>query len=112
MIIQKILIAICSLLFLMIGFDKFFPFMEPSCSMMESIPTSMWMFLGVIDIAAGILIWFDKFRKPIAGIFLVLMLAFTVMHLVNNTYDIGGSLFMAALLGLILWDPGFLRSKK
>ena len=109
--LQKIIVAICSLLFFMIDIDKFFPFMEPSCSMMENISPAMWMFLGVIDIAAGILIWVDKYRKFIAGFFFVLMIGFSVMHLVNDTSDIGGALFMAALLGLLLWDPVFLRPK-
>ena len=109
--LQKIIIAICSLLFLMIGIDKFFLFMEPPCTMMDKVPSSIWKFLGLLQLAAGILIWLPKFRKYVAGFFVVFMLFFTIIHLINNTYDVGGALFMAVLLGLLFWNPDFLNRK-
>ena len=59
--IQKILIAITSLLFLMIGFFKFFPFMEPACTMMDRIPSSLWMWVEChttsLAIISGAVYW-------------------------------------------------------
>ena len=112
MIVKNIVVAICSLLFFMIGADKFFSFLEPPCSLMGEIPSIIWKVLGVLQLAAGILIWLPKLRKYIAGFFFVFMLVFTIVHLVEGTYDIGGSVFMAVLLGLLVWNPGFLRGKK
>jgi len=111
MILTKIITAICSLLFVMIGLDKFFSFLDPPCSLMGNMPPIMWKSLGVLQLIAAILIWFPKFRRYVAGFFVVFMLVFTVIHLVNNTYDIGGAVFMAVLLALLAWNPGFLRGK-
>ncbi len=86
--------------------------MEPPCTMMASIQPTIWKAIGVLQIAGGILIWLPKYRKYVAGFFVVFMLSFTMIHLVNNTYDVGGAVFMAVLLGLLLWNPGFLGSKK
>lgn len=110
--IIKIITAICSLLFLMIGADKFLSFLQPPCSMMDSVPTMIWKTLGVLELAAGILIWLPKYRKYVAGFFAVFMVVFTIIHLINNTYDIGGSVTMAILLGILVWNPGFLRGKE
>lgn len=107
--IINIIIAICSILFLMIGADKFMSFLEPPCSLEDTIPALIWKTLGALQIASGILIWLPKYRKYVAGFFFVFMLVFTAVHLVNNTYDIGGSLFMAFLLGLLVWNPIFLN---
>ncbi len=107
-----IITAICSLLFFMIGFDKFFPFMEPPCSLMDNISTTLWKVLGGLQLVAGILIWFPKLRRYVAGFFVFLMIFFTIYHLKENTYDIGGSIFMAVLLGILVWNPAFLQGKK
>jgi len=96
----------------MVGADKFFSFLEPPCSLMGSIPTVIWNVLGVLQIAAGILIWLPKYRKYVAGFFMVFMLVFTVVHLMQNTFDFGGAAFMAVLLGLLVWNPSFLRGNK
>ncbi len=97
------------MLFLSIGADKFLNFLEPPCSMMDHISPFIWMLFGVTQIIAGILIWFPKFKKPVATFFTVFMLTFSIVHLINNTYDIGGSVFMAVLLGLLAWNPTFLK---
>ncbi len=112
MTIQNILVAICSILFLSIGADKYLSFLEPPCSMESSISPMIWRGLGVLQMVSGLLIWLPKYRKYVAGFFTVFMLVFTVVHLVNNTYDIGGSVFMAVLLGILAWNPSFIRSKK
>lgn len=109
--IKNIIVAICSILFLMIGVDKFISFMEPPCSLMTEVSPIVWKLLGVLQIAAGILIWLPKYRKYVTGFFFVFMIIFIIVHLVENTYDIGGAAFMAVLLGLLVWDPGFLRGK-
>jgi len=109
--ITNIIVTICSLLFFMIGADKFFLFLEPPCSLMDSIPSTVWKLLGVLQLAAGVLIWLPKFRRYVAGFFFIFMLVFTIIHLFAETYDIGGSVFIAVLLGLLLWNPSFLRSK-
>ena len=109
--ITNIITAICSLLFLMIGADKFLFFLEPPCSLMNSIPTIAWKILGVMQLAAGVLIWLPKYRKHIAGFFVIFMLVFTIVHLINNTYDVGGAVSMAVLLGLLTWNPTFIRGK-
>ncbi len=110
--ITNVITAICSLLFIMIGLDKFLFFLEPPCSLMNSISPAVWKLLGVMQLAAGILIWLPKFRKYVAGFFVVFMLVFTGYHLVENTYDIGGALFIAVMLGLLVWNPNFLRRGK
>lgn len=110
--LNKIITAVCSILFLMLGADKFLNFLEPPCSLMNQVPTAVWTTLGVVYPLAGILIWLPKFRRPIAGVFLVLMVGFSIYHLTQNTYDIGGSSFMAVLLALLLWNPGFMRGKQ
>ncbi len=109
--ITNIIVAICSLLFFMIGADKFLLFLEPPCSLTSSIPLIVWKIIGVLQLAAGILIWLPKYRKHVAGFFAVFMLVFTMIHLMEQTYDIGGSAFMAVLLGLLVWNPGFLSRK-
>ena len=110
--ILKIITAICSLLFFMVGFDKFVPFMEPPCSLMDKISPLLWKGLGALQIAGGILIWFSKIRRYVAGFFVILLVFFTLYHLKENTYDIGGSVSMAVLLGILVWNPAFLQGKK
>nr|WP_321237479.1 hypothetical protein [uncultured Psychroserpens sp.] len=109
--ILKIITAICSLLFFIVGFDKFFPFMDPPCSLIDNIPKTFWKVLGSFQLAAGILIWFSKLRRYVAGFFVLVLLFFTIYHLKENTYDIGGSIFMAVLLGILVWNPTFLKGK-
>ena len=109
--IKNIIIAICSLLFFMIGADKFLQFLEPPCSLDKSIPDLVWKVFGVLQLAAGILIWHSKYRKFVAWFFLIFMLTFTIVHLVSGTYDIGGSVFLAVLLGILVWNPSFIQSK-
>ncbi|RNC86373.1 MAG: hypothetical protein ED556_08760 [Winogradskyella sp.] len=110
--ILKLLIAICSVLFLLVGFDKFVPLMEPQCSLKGQISPILWRLLGGLQLAAGILIWSSKLRKYVAGFFIPVLIFFTAYHLKADTYDIGGSIFMAILLGIILWNPEFLKVKK
>ncbi len=110
--VTTIITAILSLLFLMIGLDKFFAFLEPPCSLMETISPTIWNFLGVLQIAAAIFIWLPKIKRPVAVFFTLFMLFFSIIHLMNNTYDIGGALFMAILLALLAWNPRFIRNKK
>lgn len=109
--LTNVITAICSLLFLSIGADKFLSFLEPPCSMESSISPMVWRGLGVLQIISGILIWLPKYRKYVAGFFAVFMVIFTIVHLVNNTYDIGGSAFMAVLLALLAWNPSFIKGK-
>jgi len=107
--ISKILTAICSLLLLMVGADKFLNFMEPPCSLMNTIPVTIWKLLGVLQLAGGILIWLPKFKRYVVMFFLAFMLFFTAVHLLKGTYDIGGSVFMAVLLGVLVWNPIFIN---
>ena len=106
---SNIIPAICSLLFLSVGADKFLAFLEPPCSLMNSISSVVWNAIGILQIAAGILIWLPKFKKYVVGFFFVFMLVFTLVHLSQGTYDVGGSAFMA---GLLIWNPSFLRGNK
>lgn len=110
--ISNIVAGICSLLFFMVGADKFLMFLEPPCSLMGSISPMIWKGLGVLQIAAGVLIWLPRYRKYVAGFFFVFMLAFTLVHLSQGTSDVGGAAFMAALLGLLVWNPSFIRGKQ
>lgn len=109
--LQNILVAIISLLFITLAVDKFLPFMEPPCTLMDSIDPNIWKMLGVTTFVGGILIWIPKFRKYVAGFFIVYMLFFTGIHLASNTYDVGGAVFTAAILGLLFWNPSFLGDK-
>lgn len=110
--LASIIAAICSLLFFMVGLDKFYAFLEPPCSLMESIPKTVWHLFGALQFLAGTLIWFPKLRKPVAGFFTIFMLTFSIIHLLNGTSDIGGSSFMAVILGLLFWNPKFIRGKE
>ncbi len=105
---KKILIGICSLMFFMIGADKFLHYLEPPCSMEGYIPPAVWMGLGVLQLLAGILIWLPKYTKLVAGFFTIFMAVFIVVHFSQDTKDVGGAAFMAILLGLIYWNPGFI----
>lgn len=111
MVLTKIITAICSLLFLMVGADKFLGFLEPPCTMQDHISPIIWKVIGLMQLAAGILIWFPKFKKVIVGFFAIFMVAFTIIHLSQNTTDVGGAVFMAILLGLLAWNPSFMRTK-
>jgi len=108
----KIITGLCSVLFFMIGADKFLSFLDPPCSLQSSISPIIWKTLGVLQLLAGMLIWIPKYRKYVAGFFSVFMLVFTVVHLTQGTKDVGGALFMAILLGLLLWNPSFLGNKE
>lgn len=110
--LKTIITGICTLLFLMIGFDKLLSFLKPPCSLESSVPVIAWKLFGAIQILAAILIWLPKYRRPVLIFFFAFMVIFTIVHLVNGTYDIGGSVFMAILLGLLIWDPIFLSGKK
>jgi len=109
--LNRIITGLVSVLLLMIGLDKFFPFLEP-CTLLADIPPSIWNVLGVIQLVSAILIWKPQFKKPIAGFLIAFMLFFIIKHLIGGTYDIGGAVFMAALCGLLLWNPGFMRGKE
>ncbi len=110
--ITNIIVGLCSVLFLMVGADKFGAFLDPPCSMMNEIPELIWHGLGVLQILAGILIWLPTYRKYIAGFFFIFMLAFTAVHLIQGTSDVGGAIFMAILLGLLVWNPKFIQGKQ
>lgn len=104
-------IAIASLLFAMIGADKFLNFLEPPCSLSEAIPYWLWMFFGVLQLAAAVLIWLPGYRRAVALFFMLFMAFFTLVHLSQGQTDIGGSSFMAVLLALIAWNPRFLGGR-
>ena len=110
--LTTLLVAVCSIFFFMIGADKFSPFLEPACSLAGAIPDTIWTILGIIQLIAGVLIWLPNFRKYIVGFFFVFMIVFIIVHLTQGTYDVGGAAFMAVLLGLLTWNPRFIRAKK
>lgn len=109
-LIAKILTGLATVMLFMVGSDKFLKFLQPPCSLEASIPTPIWSLFGVLMIASGILIWLPKFRRPVLIFFCLFMLTFTIIHLINGQSDIGGSLFMGVLLGLLVWNPKFLRT--
>lgn len=89
----------------MIGADKFLSFLEPPCSMEDRIPVLIWKALGALQIISGVLIWLPKFKKSIALFWAIFMLSFSIVHLSQQTTDIGGSVFLAVLLGILVWKP-------
>ena len=107
----KIITAACSLMFLMIGADKFLGFLEPPCTLESSISPMIWKVLGVLQLMAGVLLWMPKYTKHVAGFFFVFMLVFSAVHLSQDTRDIGGAVSMAVLLGFLVWSPSFLKGK-
>lgn len=109
--LANVITAICSLLLLTIGVDKFSAFIEPPCSLMNSISSIIWKGLGILQLVGGILIWLPKYRKPVAIFFIVFMLAFMIIHPLMGTFDIGGAASIAVLLGLLVWNPGFLGAR-
>lgn len=110
--LSNIIAGMCSALFLMVGADKFLAFLEPPCSLMGNISPIVWKLIGVLQILAAVLIILPKYRKPVAGFFCVFMIVFSIVHLTQNTSDIGGSAFMAVLLGILVWNPSFIRGKQ
>ncbi len=109
--ISNVLTVICSLLFFMVGADKFLAFLEPPCSLMGGFSPIAWQVLGVLQIASGIFIWMPKFKKYVVGFFAVFMIVFTIVHLTQGTYDVGGAASMAVMLGVLAWNPSFIRGK-
>lgn len=109
--ISNIIAGVCSLLFFMIGADKFLAFLEPPCSLEPSISPIVWKALGALQLAAGVLILFPKYRKAVAGFFTILMAVFIGIHLSHDTQDIKGAASMAIMLGLLYWNPSFMRGK-
>lgn len=109
---SKILAGICAALFFMIGADKFLNFMEPPCSLMDTFSPVVWKSIGVLQLLGGVLILMPKFRRPVAIFFTVFMISFTIYHLSQKTYDVGGAVFMAAQLGLLAWSPKFLGGQQ
>ena len=101
--LTNLLTANASIFFFMVGTDKFLSFLEPPCSLEASISPIIWQALGVLQFASGILIWLPKFRAHLAGFWAVFMVIFSVVHLTQSTYDIGGAVFMAVLLGALAW---------
>lgn len=101
--LTTIITAVCSLLFFMVGADKFFSFLDPPCSLETSISPIIWKLIGALQLATGILIWMPKYRKYVIVFFFVFMVFFTLVHLFYGTYDVGGAVFMAVLLGLLYW---------
>ncbi len=112
MTIAKIITAICSFMFFMIGVDKFLGFLEPPCSLENYINPVIWKTLGVAQVAAGFLIWMPQCKKYIVGFFAVFMFIFTFIHITQGTYDLGGSAFMGILLAVLGWNPSFINGKK
>jgi len=109
--LKPIIISLCSLPFMMIGADKFLSFIEPPCSLQDDISPIVWRIIGVLQMAAGILLWLPKFRKFVVGFFFIFMIVFIGVHLSQGTKDIGGAAFMAVLLGVLVWNPPFLNDK-
>lgn len=109
--IFKILTALASLMFIMIGLDKFLSFLTPPCSLEEEISVLVWRALGVVQLCAGVFIWLPRYTKGVAVFFAIFMSIFTIVHLVQGTYDIGGSAFMAVLLAIVAWNPPILSRK-
>jgi len=103
--LRNLLVLLASAMFLMIGADKFLHYLEPPCSLMDEINPLVWKVFGVLQLLTGILIWLPNWRKRLSLFFASFMLTFTVIHLLKGTSDVGGSAFMAVLLGLITWNP-------
>lgn len=109
--LTNVIVGISSILLFMVGVDKFLMFLDPPCSLQDGIPPAVWKVLGVLQIAGGILIWLPKFRRYVVGFFLLFMLFFIGVHLGKGTSDVGGALFMAILMALLVWNPSFIRGK-
>jgi len=112
MTISDFIAVICSMMFFMIGFDKFYAFVEPPCTLMDRISPTIWQAFGFMQVSAGILIWFPQLRRYVAGFFTLFMAFFTVYHLSVGTTDVAGSIFMGVLLGLLAWNPQFINGRK
>jgi len=76
---------------------------------MNYFPSAVWYLIGVLQMICGIFIWMPRFRKYVVGFFFIFMLIFTIVHISQNTTDVGGSIFMAILLGLLVWNPSFIN---
>ena len=102
--IKKYVIYFIALNLIILGIDKFFTFIPAACSLLTEATTSMSYSLGVIEILLGILLFAGKFTKTILIFVVLLMISAIIMHLMNDTYDIGAAIFMAiiAIIPLVL----------
>lgn len=95
--IKKYTIIFIAINLLILGVDKFFQFIPLSCTLMIDASKSLMYGLGVIEVGLGILLLLGKFTKFILIGVCLLMVWAIVMHLVSETYDIGGAVFLAIL---------------
>jgi len=103
--IKKYIIYFIALNLLVLGMDKFFLFIPDSCTLLVDAPKSMLYTLGVIEVVLGILLCLGKYTRTILVAILVLMISAIVMHMVNDTYDIGGAVFLILLVLIPLMLP-------
>ncbi len=105
----RIITSLISISFIIIGADKFLHFIEPPCSLMSAIHPIIWKSIGIVQIIAGVLIWAPKYERFIVGFFCVFKGVFSLVHLSLGTYDVAGSLFLFALLAVLIWKPEVLK---
>lgn len=104
--INKYIIYFVAINLLILGIDKFFQFIPESCTLLEDASKTMMYSLGVIEIVLAFFLFVGKFTKKILLAIVLLMAWATLMHFMNDTYDIGGAVF----LGIIALLPLFIKS--
>ncbi|MGK0363468.1 MAG: hypothetical protein ACI85O_000513 [Saprospiraceae bacterium] len=96
---------------IIIGIDKFFDLLQ-LCSLMKNISKQTVIIGGIIEIALGILVLLRIQLIPILYLTALMMGAGVVVHLINNTYDIGGAfLLMCYALGLVCFHESLTEKK-
>ena len=102
---KKYLIYFISINLFILGLDKFLKLMPLSCTLLTDASESLMYGLGVIEILLAVLLFLGKFTKTILVVVVLFMVWAIVMHLMADTYDIGGAVFLAVLSTVLLVLP-------
>lgn len=93
--IKKYLIYFIAINLFILGLDKFLKLMPLSCTLLTDTSNSIMYGLGVVEVVLAVLLFAGKFTKTILIAVVLLMVWAIVMHLMADTYDIGGAVFLA-----------------
>jgi len=95
--LKRYIIYFIALNLIILGLDKFLKLMPVACTLMTDASDTILYIIGGLEIVLGILLFLGKFTKGILIAVVLLMLWAIGMHLINETYDIGGAVFLAVV---------------
>ena len=87
---------------LVFGADKFLKFSH-SCSLEQTSNDIVWKIIGVIEIAIGMSLLLNKYVSYFLSLAIVVFTIGIISHLNQNTYDIGGAVFLLIYAIVLLY---------